>query len=203
MLLVVRLMIRQQLYYESIMGCFSLLVSFMYHTCECFNTVLILPEIKWHRLDNIGAITAISCTCLHLACFERKELCDCLQYIALFLVIILQEISPWDIRYTVWPVLAVICIPLLSHWLYPPRRAFLMMNRLLLGLAAAAVAFFFFGLGLNDRQDPFRIFHGLFHVFIALTVLLLLSSIRRSSRKYVRPLSLPRTPDTIQIPINI
>ena len=41
-------------------GYFSILVSVMYHICESLDIVVILEQLKWHELDNIGAIYSFS-----------------------------------------------------------------------------------------------------------------------------------------------
>ena len=40
-------------YYFSI---FRIFVSFMYHLCESLDILIFIPQLKWHELDNIGAI---------------------------------------------------------------------------------------------------------------------------------------------------
>ena len=32
----------------------------MYHICESLDIVIYLPQLKWHELDNIGAICCLN-----------------------------------------------------------------------------------------------------------------------------------------------
>ena len=41
-------------------GYFSMIVSIMYHFCESLDVIIILEQLKWHELDNIGAIYSFS-----------------------------------------------------------------------------------------------------------------------------------------------
>ena len=39
---------------------FSFVVSIMYHFCESLDMLIFLEQLKWHELDNIGAIYSFS-----------------------------------------------------------------------------------------------------------------------------------------------
>lgn len=178
MLLTIFYLFRRNYIFECCMGVFSLVVSFMYHTCECFDTTLFLSELRWHRLDNICAITSVGVTCVYLARIENQALMDYIKYVYFFVVMILQEGHPWDERYTAAPVALAVMFAIAAHIRDPRRRRGLVLRRLILAILLDGVAVFFFALGLNDQGDPYRIFHGLFHLFIAFGVFASWTAIR-------------------------
>ncbi|KPA73123.1 hypothetical protein ABB37_10104 [Leptomonas pyrrhocoris] len=203
MLFTVALLMRRQMRTECVLGFFAVMVSFMYHTCECFHTVLFLSEMQWHRLDNIGAITSVGCSCLHLACLESRGMLEYVQSAALFAVIIVQEAAPWDIRYTAAPVGMCVCVPVVSHVLYPRRRQGIVIRRLINGLAACAFGFVFFAIGLDDQHDPFRMFHGLFHVCIGIGVFFFFYCLRRPVERKRSPTLSPRYDEPVAVVVNM
>lgn len=163
------IMHRSNMPFEAALMCFAILVSVLYHTCDCYNSTLFLNGIQWHRLDNIGAITTIIFLHIHLSCIENEMVEKYLKYFCFFLVIILQEGHPWDERYTIVPILLSILIPVYHHVYLKKRGRGLYVKKMMIGLTAFVVAGFFFVLGLDDNNDPARLFHGLFHVFISIT----------------------------------
>ena len=42
------------------LGYFSMIASIMYHICESLDIKIFLEQLKWHELDNIGAMYAFS-----------------------------------------------------------------------------------------------------------------------------------------------
>lgn len=203
MLGVVTLLVRKKMRFEAMIGAYAVTVSFMYHACECFQTSFFLSELRWHRLDNIGAISSLGCSCIHLACFESRALLDYLQYAVLFAVIIVQEAAPWDVTYTIVPVAACICVPVVSHLLNRRRRQGLVLRRFFIGLAACAVGIFFFVLGLDDMSDPVRIFHGLFHICIAATIFFFFFALRPHMDRKRTPPGSPRYDDPVAVVLNL
>ena len=203
MVFTVVLLIRRQMRYECMVGCFAVVVSFMYHTCECFQSKLFLSELRWHRLDNIGEITSLGCSCLHLACFESRAVLEYVQPAVLFIVIILQEAAPWDVRYTVVPVCACMATPIVSQMLNQRRRQGIYLRRLLVGVGACAVGVVFFAIGLDDGNDPFRMFHGLFHICMGIAVFFFFYSLRRPLERKKSPLQSPRYDEPVAVVVNM
>jgi predicted membrane channel-forming protein YqfA (hemolysin III family) len=203
MLFTVVLLMRRSMRQECVMGLFAVMVSFMYHTCECFQSVLFLSEMHWHRLDNIGAITSVGCSCLHLACLESRAVLEYAQSAVLFIVIILQEAAPWDLRYTVVPVCVCVTVPIASHVLNRRRRQGLHVRRLIIGLASCAVGAVNFVIGLDDQNDPLRVFHGLFHVFIGVGIFFFFYALRRPLERKRSPSQSPRYDEPIAVVVNM
>ncbi|ORC87849.1 uncharacterized protein TM35_000202580 [Trypanosoma theileri] len=173
---------RQNMLYEFSLSCFAALVSFMYHTSECFHRRLFLSTLQWHRLDNIGAISSITITCLHLSCFESETVMDNLKFVFFFATLILQEFDPWNVTYTVLPVFLGALMVLMSHFLKPRRRKCIIRKKFLAGLTSCCFGAVFFSWGLDNRNDPFRIWHGLFHVCMGLGFYQFFISIRRRGK---------------------
>lgn len=172
------LLYRRRLAYECVSGAYAVLVSFMYHTCEIFGARAFLTAHQWHRLDNIGAIGSIFISCMHLARFENPMVTDIFKYAGACVIAILQEGYPWDERYTAAPVLVALAVPAISLGFTPRRRLSILWRRLAVCGILFAMSIVFFILGLDDSNDPFRMFHGLFHCFVAGAMFVLWLSMR-------------------------
>ncbi|CBZ25353.1 conserved hypothetical protein [Leishmania mexicana MHOM/GT/2001/U1103] len=203
MVAVVAFLVRRNLRFEGVVGAYSVTVSFMYHMCECFETSLFMSEGRWHRLDNIGAIVSVGCSCLQLTCFENRIVLEYLQYIVVFIIIILQEAAPWDVRYTIGPVAICIAVPIVSHLLNPRRRQGFVLPRVLNGLVALALGGIFFVMGLDELNDPVRIYHGLFHVCMTMTIFFFFSAMHPSLERKRKSLYLASCDDAVAVMVNL
>lgn len=148
--------------------------SMLYHLSEAWKTnELFLNEMQWHRLDNISVLACIGNTFIYLADFENETHAELLRWVEFFIILIVQEKDPWNPLMTAGPVVLFLLLPLVkyfhafvtsrSHGSYVPR--FLWRNLwvglgLLIGLGGPC-----FVLGLDDQNDPYRIFHFLWHVW--------------------------------------
>lgn len=176
-----RLLIRRNWLYETTISCFAMSCSFMYHTCQAFGVTLFLNELQWHRLDNIGAISTFSMMFTYLSAIEDPRLDFFVKFSGLIVAIVSQEHSPWDITFTAVPVVMYACLPVISYFMFHYRcstgglrsgRWSLMadlqhlyeLKSVVLGFGFMACAVPFFIAGLNDAEDPFRIFHGMWHL---------------------------------------
>ena len=73
----------------------------MYHICETFNTNIFIEELQWHRLDNIFVIASFSVYLLYLS---GSILHRNIVYSTLIVSLIAQEKDPWNINYSVVPI---------------------------------------------------------------------------------------------------
>ena len=138
--------------------------SFMYHTVQSYHTRFILSELQWHRLDNIVAITAFGTFFLYLACIPDPTINEALKYLFLWITVVLQEKAPWDERYTFAPIVCFGAVPVCMHLFYWRRWPNYDWKEFTIGFGCLAGAVFFFILGLDEAHDPFRMFHGMWHV---------------------------------------
>lgn len=163
-------LIRRRWLWESFILLFSILSSFMYHTCQALNTRFFLSELQWHRLDNVFAIASFAQLFGYLSNFSNPTIEFSFKAGGLMVAIILQEQDPWNVFYTVTPIVSFSMVPLagLLTWnrhvvgLYDKKQLFLG-----LGMITCAVPFFI--LGLDDDNDPYRVFHGAWHIFSGLS----------------------------------
>ncbi|GET87536.1 hypothetical protein, conserved [Leishmania tarentolae] len=203
MVCVVVFLARRNLRFEAVTGAYSVIVSVMYHMCECFETRLFMSEGRWHRLDNIGAIVCVGCSCIQLAGFENRAVLEYLQYTVVFIIIILQEAAPWDIRYTIGPIAICIAVPVVAHLLDRRRRQVFLMRRLINGLIALAIGGIFFVLGLDEANDPARMYHGLFHICITITVFFFYYSLRPAIERKRKSPHLTSLDDPVAVVLNL
>ena len=149
-------------------GYFSIVVSIMYHFCESLDMIIFLEQLKWHELDNIGAIYSFSQMTLPLTKknkdfgYKTKK-----NYIFFFFLLFIQQRGPWELINTI--------LPLILDFSY----AFLLMikygkpsyNKSTLQKACLfmIISLIFFYKGLDDLNDYLRIWHALWHFFIGIT----------------------------------
>ena len=62
---------RQKNHFVFMMAVFSMLTSVFYHICESLDIIIVLKQLKWHELDNIGAICSLNSLILVLTQYHR------------------------------------------------------------------------------------------------------------------------------------
>lgn len=157
---------RRRWHFEFFISCFGFTTSLFYHTCQVFQSELFLNELQWHRLDNIGAIAAFGVWFTYLADLRESHpgWDMAVKYVVLTTAILLQERDPWNVDFTIAPIVVFGSLPLWTHsfvhrrWPRYHRRQFL-LGWLLLGIAIAG-----FIVGLDDDHDPYRMFHSVWHI---------------------------------------
>jgi hypothetical protein len=141
--------------------------SAMYHLCEVLDAEIYLHELKWHRLDNVFAIAGISIWMLHVSgCgYARKAV-----YMTLVVAILCQERDPWNITFTIAPILLFdVVVVVLKVWYWGRVRVTYNWRRLGASLAILAIGSYFFFKGLNEFEDYLRLNHGIWHMMAALS----------------------------------
>lgn len=177
----------QRRYFDAAIGIILFISSIMYHLSDTWNTnALFLDELKWHKLDNIGILTFFATTTINLADFEHANTNEIWRWICFFFVLVVQEKDPWDLTWTVVPLVFFSLLPPAKFlWNYfvhgaslKPKyvwKHFWLGATFLIGLGGPC-----FVLGLDDENDPFRIFHFLWHFFGAFASYYLNTSVKRS-----------------------
>lgn len=156
-------LIKRRWIYEVAISIFAVFVSFMYHLCQAFGMRFFLSELQWHRLDNIGALGCFGAFFTHLCCFRDPNLDSSVKFLTLFLSIIVQEHSPWNEMFTFVPILSFALLPVVIH-VFQRKRPLYDMRSFVYGFGGLAAAVPFFVAGLDDDNDPWRMYHGMWHV---------------------------------------
>ena len=149
-------------------GYFSMIVSIMYHFCESLDVIIILEQLKWHELDNIGAIYSFSQMTLPLTIknsdlnYRYKK-----NYIFFFFLLFIQQRGPWKLINTILPIIIdfVYSFILIIKYGKPVYNTSTIRKACLFML----IALYFFYKGLDDLNDYLRIWHALWHFFIGIT----------------------------------
>ena len=151
-------------YYFSIFG---ILVSFMYHLCESLDIIIIIPQLKWHELDNIAALYCLNNLMLsftklglNIEEIERKN------YISTFLILVIQKRGPWNLNNTIAPI--VLCGIYVLYHLIRYGIPIYYKPQLVKGLIFFGIGVIMFIRGLDDLNDYIRIYHTLWHIFIGI-----------------------------------
>ena len=151
-------------YYFSIFG---IIVSFMYHLCESLDIIIIIPQLKWHELDNIGAIYCLNNLMLsftksglNINEIERKN------YISTFFILIVQKRGPWNLENTIIPI--VVCGLYVIYHLLKYGIPIYYKPQMIKGIIFFGIGLIMFIRGLDDLNDYIRIYHTLWHIFIGI-----------------------------------
>lgn len=180
---------RRRWMWETAVTIYSITCSFMYHTCQSFQTRIFLSELQWHRLDNIGALVSFSIFWTYMACIRDPVVEAYVKYACVFIALLAQEKDPWNEIYTFVPIVLFSMIPIVWHGLIHQRSPPYDMRNAVTGFGLLAVALPFFIAGLDDDNDPYRIFHGLWHVFGGVSSFFLWRIVKVPGALVLQPLS--------------
>ena len=149
--------------FEGIIGMMSGFTSFMYHLCEVLNTDIYLTELEWHRLDNVFVISGICIFIMHMLGNSHSRI---LIYLALITAILFQERYPWDLRFTIAPIVVFSVIGIVNRLLNWNKIAVSYnWGNCLKTAGYLSVGSYFFIKGLDEYDDYLRFNHGLWHLF--------------------------------------
>lgn len=139
--------------------------SIMYHFCQSMGdgSTIFLSEGQWHRIDNIAALTLFGVYFSYLCNFRSPWVDISIKYFLFMISIVLQQKDPWNINYTLGPIACYGTLPFLYHGLVLRRLPQYDWKNFVFGFSLLGLSFFFFLLGLDDANDPYRSFHGLWH----------------------------------------
>lgn len=168
---------RRHFLFEAFCGACLLVCSITYHVTEAFDTSFFMDAGRWHKLDNVFAISSVAGTCVHLACIDNRVWRTKLLYGGFFIIMVLQEANPWNETYTFIPIACSVAFAIVSHLFNSQKRKRIILRRIAYGLLSLGAAGFFFVLGLDDANDPGRVFHGIFHVFVGVATYFLWASL--------------------------
>jgi hypothetical protein len=184
--------ITRELFTEAIIGGMSILTSIFYHTCQTTRfSIWSMNDGRWHRLDNVFVIlccqglayyllfaTSIDQTKMgdtmeplepHAARFMHEQrVLNMFRWLGLALCLVCQERAPWEVTFTIIPVVIPTVLALFRKYLFVPLeyRPRFNSQRILYATILFTFALFFFALGLDDDNDYLRIKHGMWHAFI-------------------------------------
>ncbi|RNF21422.1 uncharacterized protein Tco025E_03472 [Trypanosoma conorhini] len=149
--------------YEMCIATFGLASSLLYHTCQSFDATMFLDELGWHRLDNIAVLAGMGMWFVFICTFKNPVVERSAKYFTLLASVLIEEKDPWNVAYTVAPIVLFACIPL-AVFLYSRRLPAVEYRHLVTAAVFMGFAVPFFIAGLDDAEDPCRIYHGLWHL---------------------------------------
>eukprot|EP00930_Biecheleria_cincta_P005788 TRINITY_DN106746_c0_g1_i1.p1 TRINITY_DN106746_c0_g1~~TRINITY_DN106746_c0_g1_i1.p1 ORF type:complete len:214 (+),score=25.30 TRINITY_DN106746_c0_g1_i1:94-735(+) len=154
------------LYYEMVIAFFTFATSAAYHTCESLNVKFLgFNEGRWHHADNVFAILGFMAIISLYSPLRHAGLRECINAMWVSIAVTAQLMSPWNIQFTVVPILIALVYVLISIAI--ARRLPVVDGRAgLKALAILAVAVFFFVKGLDEKKDWLRLYHGGWHVCV-------------------------------------
>ena len=163
------LLYRRRMNYHLFLGILTTVSAIFYHFLESFSIkYFILSKDNWHKLDNIGGISCSVSLIIYLMNNENQEVDAYLNYFNMILILILQEKSYTNIKYTIFPLALFFCI-YLGKFLFIIRKLPIYNWKIFKkSVYLLAICIFCFSRGLNRKQDYLRIFHGLWHLFLGI-----------------------------------
>lgn len=150
--------------FEAIVTTCTFIASFLYHYCDAFTTYFFLSEGKWHRLDNICALSCFGVYTTHLCQFKSPQVDAYVKYATVAVAVVMMEKDPWNLDYTFFPLTAFAMMPIIIHGVI--RREvpkFFNRRNAACGFGLLVVSVPLFVAGLNDRHDKYRAYHGAWH----------------------------------------
>lgn len=172
---------RKRLYFEAWVFFWLLITSTLYHTCDTFAgmKILLLNEGQWHRLDNVFSIVAFQAVFLHYClCRSDTQRLDKYRWGLVTFALFCQEAAPWRVEMTLVPIAAAAGFALYARQMSPAHvRPAIAVARLGIGLAFLAVAVFCFARGLDEKADWLRLYHGGWHVFVAIGMTMIFQAV--------------------------
>lgn len=161
---------REQEYSTAICGFSLAITSMLYHIGDVLkindpHTLFMMNAGQWHRLDNVFAILIFNFLNMKLLLKLNQKQEEFARWIILAFTLWCQEKSPWEVIYTIIPILVPMFIMIFVNIFNPKMRPNYQKKNLLKGTILLIIAIYFFIKGLDDENDWIRLNHGLWHTF--------------------------------------
>lgn len=172
-----RQLIQRRWTFEATLSVFTMCSSFMYHLTQALQSRIFYEELDWHKIDNFGAISSFGIWLTYVAAIQSPVVDQYCKYSTIMIAVFSQVAYPWEIIYTITPIALFAMMPVVTFCLRyinatgPPlarlqaAASVYNMREAAIGLGLLVAALFCFHLGLDEKNDPYRIFHGGWHAF--------------------------------------
>jgi len=174
--------------YEAIVGTACAISSMMYHVGEVFEhtawfQMTGLTSGQWHRLDNVFTILTFQALMFFLMDHNHPQVIDFLRWSFLVFTLYCQEKAPWEIFYTILPIVSSLIL-LIAHHAYKRKvPEWLKTRHFAYGIGLIVVAAVFFVRGLDDDNDYLRLNHGIWHFCVGIAFYFIFLSREKQSTK--------------------
>lgn len=156
---------------DVVFGAALIVSSTLYHACDTLQVDILMTAGNWHRLDNLFVL--LSYTTLGALVLGP---CDVFRATTTVVAIFFQELHPWHI--------ACMALPLGYAfgfvWLCKTRRV--VDRGFVTALFVQCLSLCCFVRGLREDDDPYRVFHGCWHILNAAAAALFINALEPSSR---------------------
>jgi predicted membrane channel-forming protein YqfA (hemolysin III family) len=117
-------------------------------------------------LDNIFAVSSIGLYFLYITGNIHN---NTLLYISFMIAILAQEKDPWNINYTIGPIIIIALLGICANIYYGIGIPKFRRDYVLKGNLFLIIGSYFFVKGLDEHTDYLRLYHGIWHVFLGIS----------------------------------
>ena len=163
---------RNRKHFEVFVGFSAICTGFLYNACDALDVSLFLTKDEWHKINNVMAITYCALLAVYLMCNSSNDWNTLLRYNAFGCVTIAQVRDGFWMERSQWSLLVITFYAMLPIVKFLRLRQIPAYRRKKTkrGLLCAFAAAIFFAMGLDENNDPFRLWHSVAHVFMGLTL---------------------------------
>ncbi|CCD15920.1 unnamed protein product [Trypanosoma congolense IL3000] len=168
---------RRRYAFESAMALFGFAASLLYHICQDLNIEIFMDEGAWHRMDNIFVLSFVGAWSVYMCTFRDPFVERITKYSLLMVCMIFQARGPWQPINTIAPVILSLSLPICVYayrWQVPAFFG----KRLAAFAVTMVIAVWFFIKGLDDKRDPFKIYHSMWHFLCGIASYMMWTMVR-------------------------
>ena len=159
---------RNRRHFECFIGCFHLMVSFLFNVSGALEIDIFLSELDWHFVSDVLSISYALLLFVHLMGFEKENVNIILRYLAFSLTWVAKLKDKWDSNFWQIVLIAVYGVGVIVRHANPAQGQQVPVlwnhgNYALISLSLLAVVYFVSGSYLFEN-DPFHVIYALYHL---------------------------------------
>jgi len=161
---------RNRRHFELFIGCFHLIISFLFNISGAWETNIFLSELEWHFISDVLSITYALVLCVHLMGLPNENQNIILRYLAFSLTWIMKVKDQWDSTLFETILIAIYVIGVLIRHFTPPTKPADKIPLNIDHVTKAVISLALLGLvylvseSAFVEEDPFSIIYGLYHL---------------------------------------
>lgn len=161
---------RNRRHFELFIGCFHLIISFIFNISGAWGVNIFLSELEWHFISDVLSITYALVLCVHLMGLPNENQNILLRYLAFALTWIMKVKDQWDSTLFETILIAIYAIMVLIRHFTPPTKPGDKISLNADHATKAVISLAMLGLvylvseSTFVESDPLSIIYGLYHI---------------------------------------